>query len=213
MYEIILFDLDGTLIDSGEGITNSVIYALKKYGIEVLDRRTLYRFIGPPLHQSFEKFYGFLPEQAKEAVEYYREYYREKGIYENVVYEGVEASLKKLFEAGKTLLVATSKPEAFARQILGHVGLSKYFKHIAGANMDGTRTDKAEVIAYALSLCGDKDVSKALMVGDREHDILGAKAIPVDAAGVLYGYGSYEELRDAGADVLFRTAVEFGSIF
>lgn len=213
MYEIILFDLDGTLIDSGAGITNSVIYALKKYGIEVFDRQTLYRFIGPPLHESFEKFYGFLPEQAKEAVEYYREYYREKGVYENVVYDGIEASLKKLSDAGKTLLVATSKPEAFAKQILSHIGLSGYFECIAGANMDGTRTKKSEVIAYALSLCGVRDVSKALMVGDREHDILGAKALNMDAAGVLFGYGSYEELKCAGADYLFKNAEDIGDIF
>lgn len=202
MYETVLFDLDGTLVDSGTGITNSVSYALKKYGIKVLDKRELYKFIGPPLHESFEKFYGFSEEKAKEAVEYYREYYRDKGIYENVVYDGIPKLLKKLSWDGKRLIVATSKPEAFAKQILETLDLAKYFLYIAGANMDGTRTKKKEVISYALELGKAGDISKAVMIGDREHDILGAKSVGIAAVGVLFGYGNYEELQSAGADYI-----------
>ena len=116
-YNIFLFDLDGTLTDSSLGITNSVIYALKKYGITVEDRRSLYRFIGPPLTDSFRDFYGFSEEKALEAVGFYREYYRDKGIFENRVYEGMEETLKELKNRGKRLIVATSKPEPFARRI------------------------------------------------------------------------------------------------
>ncbi len=202
MYDVILFDLDGTLTDSALGITNSVAYSLKKYGIEVADRTELYKFIGPPLQESFEKYYGFSPEEAKKAVEYYREYYREKGIFENVVYEGIESLLKMLYASGKTLIVATSKPEEFAKTILKHFKLEKYFAYIAGANMDGTRTKKDEVICYALQNGNISDRSKVLMVGDREHDILGAGKAGIDSLGVLYGYGDYEELKKAGADYI-----------
>lgn len=199
MYDVILFDLDGTLTDSALGITNSAAYSLKKYGIEVADRTELYKFIGPPLHESYEKYYGFSPEEAKQAVEYYREYYREKGIFENVVYEGMESLLKVLHDSGKTLVVATSKPEAFAKIILEHFDLAKYFTYIAGANMDGTRTKKDEVICYALQSCNIAERSKVLMIGDREHDILGAGKAGIDSLGVLFGYGDYEELKNAGA--------------
>lgn len=202
MYDNILFDLDGTLIDSGPGITNSVAYSLKKYGIEVIDRTELYKFIGPPLHESYEKFYGFSKEKSMEAVEYYREYYRKKGIFENLVYEGIEDLLQKLYDAGKNLIVATSKPEVFAVQILEHFNLAGYFTYIAGANLDGTRTDKKEVISYALKACKTADLSKTVMIGDREHDILGAERAGIASVGVLFGYGSYEELKTAGADYI-----------
>lgn len=204
MYDNILFDLDGTLIDSGCGITNSVIYSLKKYGIEVFDRKQLNRFIGPPLHESYEKFYGFSKEKAMEAVEYYREYYRKKGIFENVVYEGIGELLQKLYDAGKHLIVATSKPEVFAVQILKHLNLARYFTFIAGANLDGTRTEKKEVISYALKACKVSDFSKVIMIGDREHDIFGAKQTGIASIGVLFGYGSYEELKTAGADYIVK---------
>ena len=211
-YEVVLFDLDGTLTDPGAGITNSVAYALKKYGILTEDRTKLYKFIGPPLHESFEVFYGFSEEQAKEAVDYYREYYSDRGIFENVVYEGIKELLVQLKEAGKTLLVATSKPEMFARMILEHFGLTKYFDYIAGANMDGSRTRKDEVILYALMEGDVTDLSKAVMIGDREHDILGAKKVGVDSAGVLYGYGSLEELRAAGADYIVERVEDIADV-
>ncbi len=204
-YNVILFDLDGTLTDPGLGITNSVMHALKKYGIEVADRSELYKFIGPPLTESFEKYYGFSSEGAKQAVEDYREYYRDKGLYENTVYDGVEALLKTLSEKGKTLIVATSKPEIFAKEVLRHFELDKYFKYIAGGNLDGTRTVKAEVIEYALKTCGIKADENVVMVGDRMHDIIGAKTVGIDSIGVLFGYGSREELENAGATYIAET--------
>ncbi len=201
-YNTILFDLDGTLTDPGLGITNSVMYALKKYGIEVSDRSELYKFIGPPLAESFEKYYGFSTEESYKAVDCYREYYRDRGLYENTVYDGIEDLLKELKAAGKTLIVATSKPEVFAKEVLRHFGLDKYFEYIAGGNLDGTRTVKAEVIAYALDSCGITDKENAVMVGDRMHDIVGAKTVGIDSIGVLFGYGSREELENAGADYI-----------
>lgn len=126
MYQTVLFDLDGTLTDPGEGITNSVVYALKKYGIEVSDKTELYKFIGPPLHESFQVFYGFSEEKAQEAVKYYREHYSKTGIFENKVYDGMEDTLELLKNSGRRLVVATSKPEKFAKQIL-HFHLIKYF--------------------------------------------------------------------------------------
>lgn len=201
-YEVVLFDLDGTLTDPGVGITNSVAYSLERYGIKTADRTELYKFIGPPLHESFEMFYGFSKEKAKEAVAFYREYYSDKGIFENVVYDGVKEMLGSLQKAGKKLLVATSKPELFARMIMEHFGLTQYFDYIAGANMDGTRTRKDEVISYALMAGNVADPLKSVMVGDREHDILGAKKVGIDSVGVLYGYGSREELEQAGADYI-----------
>lgn len=208
-YPVVLFDLDGTLTDPGEGITNSVMYSLKKYGIDVPDRSSLYKFIGPPLHESYETYYSFSHEQAMEAVGYYREYYGEKGIFENRVYEGIEKMLCTLQKKGVLCLVATSKPEKYARQILEHYGLTGYFYFVAGANMDGTRTDKAEVIAYALEqIPGKFDRTQILMVGDRLHDVKGARKNQLDSAGVLFGYGSEQELKEAGADYLVENPQE-----
>lgn len=199
-YDIFLFDLDGTIVDSSAGITDSVMYALKRYGIVEQDRTKLYSFIGPPLTESFGRYYGFSPEKAREAVGAYREYYREKGIYDMEVYEGFEDTLKKLKESGKRLLVATSKPEVFARKILDYCGLAQYFDYIAGAKLDDSRKAKADVIAYALASCRIQDTLKTVMVGDREHDVIGAKKNGLDCIGVLYGFGSREELHEAGAD-------------
>lgn len=201
-YNTILFDLDGTLTDPGIGITNSVMYALKKYGIDVTGRSELYKFIGPPLADSFEKYYGFSTEESYKAVDCYREYYRDKGLYENEVYNGIENLLKELKAKEKTLIVATSKPEVFAKEVLRHFGLDKYFDYIAGGNLDGTRTLKAEVIAYALESCGITDKKSAVMIGDRMHDIIGAKTVGIDNIGVLYGYGDREELENAQANYI-----------
>ena len=205
MYDTVLFDLDGTLTDPGEGITNSVAYALRKYGIEVTDRRELYKFIGPPLVDSFMKYYDFSQEEALKAVEYYREYFRDKGIFENRVYEGVEDMLRQLHTMGKRLVLATSKPEEFALRILQHFDLKKYFSVVAGASMDSSRSKKGDVIAYALSMCDSIDKNIAIMVGDREHDIIGAKENGLRSIGVLYGYGSEDELKNSGADYIAKT--------
>ncbi len=212
MYEVILFDLDGTLTDPGVGITNSIEYALNKCGIKVADRAELYKFIGPPLQESFENYYGFSTEKAKTAVKYYREYFRDKGIFENLVYDGIENLLKLLYDSGKKLIVATSKPEIFAKRIMEHFDLAKYFTYIAGSNMDGTRTKKAEVISYALEVCNISDISKAIMVGDREHDVIGANTVGLDSIGVLFGYGDYNELTAAGATYIAGNVRDIHSI-
>jgi len=204
-YNIFFFDLDGTLTDSSLGITNSVIYALKKFGIEETDPRKLYSFIGPPLTVSFEKYCGFSKEETERAVEYYREYYRDRGIFENHVYDGMEEVLKELKNQGRTLVVATSKPEPFARQIIEHFRLAQYFDYVAGMELDGRRATKAEVIRYALDACKITDRSQVLMVGDREHDVIGAKAAGIDCLGILYGFGTREELTRAGADYIEKT--------
>ena len=146
MYDTLLFDLDGTITDSSLGITNSAIYALEKFGIRVEDRRELYRFIGPPLVESFSEFYGFSEQDSRRAVEYYREYYRESGIFEIEVYAGIPGLLATLHAEGKRIMLATSKPEVFARRILEHVALDSYFDVIAGATLDRTRDTKESVI-------------------------------------------------------------------
>lgn len=207
-YKYVLFDLDGTLTDPVEGITNSIIYALKKYNIEISDRGGLYKFIGPPLLESFEKYYGFSKEKAKKALEYYREYYKDKGIFENLVYDGCEDLLKELKDKGLLLIVATSKPEVFAKKILEYFDIAKYFTFIAGSNLDGSRVKKGEVIEYALKCCNIVDLSKALMIGDREHDIIGAKSIGIASIGVLFGYGDRNELENAGADFIAETVAD-----
>lgn len=207
-YQIVLFDLDGTLTDPGVGITNSVAYALKKYGIEVADKTQLYPFIGPPLIDSFEKYYGFSEEEAKNAVTLYREYFREKGIFENEVYDGIAPMLEHLKNSGKTLIVATSKPEIFARQILEHFQLDGCFRYIAGANLDGTRSKKNEVIEYALEACDVTDRSSAVMIGDRDYDIIGAQKTGLDSVGVLYGYGNRAELERAQATYIVKTVAD-----
>lgn len=204
MYKYILFDLDGTLTDPGLGITNAVMHALKKFNIEVPDRSELYKFIGPPLLESFEKYYGMTEEESQLALQYYREYFKPYGLYENTVYDGIEEVLVTLKSQGKKLILATSKPEPFAVEILRHFGLDKYFDFVAGATMDEKRVRKADVIAYALNSCGIAERSDAIMVGDREHDVLGAKEVGMECIGVLYGYGNLEELEKAGADYVVK---------
>ena len=211
--EYIFFDLDGTLTDPGIGITNSVMYALQHYGIFVSDRSELYKFIGPPLIDSFQTYYGFSHEQAKEGVAFYREYFTDRGIFENEVYPGIPETLQRLKAAGKRLLVATSKPEPFAEQIMEHFGLADYFDVVAGAAFDETRTQKWEVIDYALDRIGVTDRKSVLMVGDREHDVLGAeKCGLVGCIGVLYGYGSRSELEQAGAVAYAETPAQIADI-
>lgn len=211
-YKYILFDLDGTLTDPGEGITNSIMYALDKYGIKVGERSDLHKFIGPPLMDSFEKYYGFSKEESKMAVEYYREYYRDKGIFENMLYDGFEDLLKTLKANNKIIIVATSKPEVFAKQILQHFNIEKYFTYVAGSNLDGTRTKKDEVIKYALESCNITELSKAVMVGDRKYDIIGAKKLGISSIGVLFGYGHRDELEKAGADFIVGTVEGIGKV-
>ncbi len=202
MYKYVLFDLDGTLTNPEIGITNCVMYALEKFDIKALDRKELHPFIGPPLDYSFQTYYGLSEEESKLAIKYYRERFSVKGLYENEVYDGVDKLLQHLKESGKTLIIATSKPEEFTIKILKHFDLYKYFDYVAGATMDGSRGEKADVIRYALEISGIEDKSKAIMIGDRKYDILGAKENGIDSVGVLFGFGDYEELTKAGADYI-----------
>lgn len=201
-FQTVLFDLDGTITDSAPGITNSVKYALKKANAEIPSDAVLRKFIGPPLLDGFRDYCGFDRKTAEQAVADYREYYRETGIFENAVYDGISALLSALNRAGKQTVLATSKPEVFAVRILEHFRLSEYFSLVAGATFDETRSSKDAVIAYALERCGAVDRTTAVMVGDRHHDICGAKANGLQSVGVLYGFGTREELTAAGADYI-----------
>ena len=201
----ILIDLDGTITDPKLGITKSVQYALNFFNLQVEDLDTLCRHIGPPLKSAFMEFYGFNEKEAEDAIVKYREYYTVTGILENEVYTGMELLLASLKEAGKTLIVATSKPEVFAQRILEYFGLSGYFDDICGATLDSSRSTKEEVIRYALDKNKITDYGEVIMVGDRMHDIEGAKAVGIASIGVLFGYGSREELEEAGADQISET--------
>ena len=211
-YKYILFDLDGTLTDPGMGITNSVMHALAKWNIHVDDRRELYKFIGPPLLDSFADFYGFSPEECQLALKYYREYFADKGLYENEVYDGTERMLEAIKNAGKTIVLCTSKPQEYAVRILEHFGLDKYFDFFAGASMDEKRSAKSDVIEYALETCGCANRAEAIMIGDREHDIFGAKKCGLASMGVLYGYGDRAELETAGADYIAASPDEVAQL-
>ncbi|HJB95788.1 MAG TPA: HAD-IA family hydrolase, partial [Candidatus Mediterraneibacter intestinigallinarum] len=164
----------------------------------------LQSFIGPPLKEQFQSVFGLSDEEGAVMVATYREYYGEKGIFENRVYDGVPEVFQKLQKAGVRILMATSKPEKYAKQIAEHFGFSQYFDFIGGACMDGRRTDKHEVIEYVIDSC--KVVREnAVMIGDRRHDIIGASKAGIHSIGVLYGYGSREELEKAGADMIAVT--------
>lgn len=207
-YRTILFDLDGTLTDSAPGIINCVKYALDEMKRPVPPDSELYRFVGPPLYESFERFCGMTPDDAKEAVRLYRVRYADVGLFENSVYCGVPQMLERLRSAGKTLAVATSKPEVFAERIISHFGLNEYFEFIGGAVISGKRNEKHEVIIHTLENLGVSDRSGILMVGDRMHDISGAHRTGLDCMAVLYGYGSREEFVEYGADYIAETPQE-----
>lgn len=208
----VLFDLDGTLTDPFEGITNSVAYSLKGYGIEVADRKELSCFIGPPLYESYENYYGFSKEKAVEAVEKYREYFSVTGLFENEVYFGVEELLKELKDKGLKVVLATSKPEIFAKRILEHFNLDCYFTEVVGSMLSGERVKKGDVIKEALRRLNNPSKETLIMVGDRSHDILGAKENGLLSVGVLYGYGSREELSNSGADFIVKNIDELKKI-
>ena len=195
-YKYILFDLDGTITESGPGIMNSVEYALNKMNREVGERDTLKKFIGPPLTESLD------------GVKYYREYYAMKGIFENSVYEGLAETLESLKNEGYILAVATSKPEEYAKRIADKFDFAKYFAGIYGATMDGSLIRKADVIRYALDNLGveRKNYDQVVMVGDRNNDIYGAKENGIQVIGVLYGYGDLAELQSAGADYIAKSS-------
>jgi len=208
MPKYILFDLDGTLTDPMMGITNSIMYALQKMGRDIPSRQSLCCFIGPPLIPAFKEFLGMTNDEANEALRLYREYFSVYGLYENTIYPGIDAALAKLKSAGKTLALATSKPEKFARKILDHFSLSEYFTVICGADLEGLRASKTDVMRYTLEMLGNPDLLQTIMVGDRHHDIDGAKECGCASVGVLWGYGSEEELKNAGADKILSSIEE-----
>ena len=198
MYKAIFFDLDGTLTESGEGITKSVQYALEKLGVSAPDLEPLKVFVGPPLLEQFMKYAGLDEETAVKAVKYYRERYSNVGIFENKPYPGVENMLQELRRKKYILAVASSKPEYYVKQILDHFHLTEYFDEIVGSQMDGARTNKIEVIEEALERLGmKKHRERVIMVGDKEHDVLGARESGLECVAVSYGYGTKEELKEA----------------
>ena len=206
MAKYILFDLDGTLTDSGLGIVNCVKYALDKLNVSYVGT-ALNKFVGPPLVESFKEEFNFSQKQAEKCVEIYRERFKDIGIFENVLYDGVEECLKTLKKNGKKIILATSKPEVFAKRILEHFKIDCYFDFVVGSLLNHTRDDKAEVIEYAVKEF-NVNVSDAVMVGDRKFDALGAAKNNLSAVGVLWGYGSEKELLEAGVIKNCRTVSE-----
>ena len=196
MAKSILFDLDGTLTDSGEGIMNCAELALRHFGLPVPAREQMRVFVGPPLDETFLKF-GVLPDQTDEAIRVFRSRYTTVGKFENFPYPGIELLLAKLRDLGHKLYIATSKPENMAKEVLEHFGLAKYFDLICGATLDGSRSKKADIITYLLAQTGS--TTAPIMVGDTAHDILGAKAHGIPAIGVAWGYGNVQDMTEAGA--------------
>ncbi len=212
MFDYLFFDLDGTLTDPALGITNSFIHALKYFGMEIPSYEKLCTFIGPPLIDTFKTQFGFSEEKAVEGVKKYREYFAEKGLLENSVYTGIPKLLSNLKNAGKKLVVATSKPEEYSVRIIEHFGLKPYFENVCGSLMNESRSKKDEVIEYAIERNDIKDRSKILMIGDRKHDILGASKCGLKSCGVLFGYGNLQELQTAGADFIAENVSQLEKI-
>lgn len=208
MYQYILFDLDGTLTDPREGITKSVQYALAKMGIEEPDLSALEHFIGPPLYDEFRRCYDFDDVQAKQAVAAYRERFSVDGWKENILFDGVPAMLKTLRAAGKTLAIASSKPTLFVEKILELFGIASYFDVVSGATLDGSISTKAQVVEQALTLLSVKDRKSAVLVGDRMHDVEGARSCGIDCVGVTFGFGGLQELQQAGAKYIVQDFAE-----
>lgn len=211
MKKYLLFDLDGTLTDPRVGITTCVQYALKHFGIDEPDLKKLESFIGPPLRESFMKFYGFDAGQAEEAVAKYRERFQDTGIFENEVYEGIPRMLRTLQSKGLFLAVASSKPQVFVERILEHFDLRQYFSVVVGSELDGARENKDEVVQEALNrLFAYKPIRReqVYMIGDRRFDAEGARALGIESVGVTYGFGSMDELKEAKADYIVRSVEE-----
>lgn len=206
-YTHLFLDLDGTLSDSAPGIVRSAQYALEAFGIHVDNLDDLLCFVGPPLEESFQEFYHLTPSQADEAVKVYRRRYEKIGVYENALYPGIPQFLDKARQAGKVLIVATSKPQRMADLVLSHFGIADRFAFVGGRE-DSSRHTKEEVIRYVMKENGLTRTEDIVMIGDRKHDVLGAKAVGLDSVGVLYGYGSRDEFQAAGATYIVDTLKE-----
>lgn len=211
-FDYILFDLDGTLTDPYVGITESVKYALNFFGKPIPDSEALKQYIGPPLVWSFKELAGITGDDTVKAVKKYRERYETIGWKENALLDGAEELLANLKKKGKIIGLATSKPEKTSIQILEYFGIDKYFDFMGGASMDLTRNTKVQVVNYTLKNLGVTDLSKAVLVGDRHHDIDGAKEAGIASIGVLVGYGSRDELEKAGADYICETLADVEKI-
>lgn len=211
-YQHLLFDLDGTLTNSSAGIYNAINYALTQLGLEKQPDHALQSFIGPPLVESFSQQLKLSPERTKQAVTYYRDYYAAKGLYENTPYLGIPQLLQQLKQDGYRLYVATSKPEAFAITILQHFQLADYFQAIYGATLDASRSQKTDVIRYALKHSAIVRLDTTLMIGDRYHDICGALENGIQCCGVTYGFGSRQELQEAGATYLVDSVAQLSEL-
>jgi phosphoglycolate phosphatase len=203
---IIYFDLDGTLTDPKPGITRSIQYALERLSCPVPSEDELIWCIGPPLHASLKKLTGS-DALADEALLLYRERFGDIGLFENEVFPGIEDTLSALAKSGRRMFIATSKPAIYAERIVEHFGLKPYFERVFGSELDGTRTDKTDLLRYALEVAR-VDPDQAIMVGDRGHDMVGARNNAMTAIGVLYGYGSRDELVGAGAHRICETHPE-----
>lgn len=199
MYQYILFDLDGTLTDSREGITKSVQYALDKMGISEPDLSSLEHFIGPPLYDEFRRCYNMDDQQAKAAVAAYRERFGTVGWTENILFDGVPELLGALHDAGKKIAIASSKPTVFVRKILHMFEIEQYFDAVSGASLDGKIGTKAQVVQQALDALRIAERNDAVLVGDRSHDVEGARACGLSCIGITLGFGGREELVSAGA--------------
>ena len=210
--ELAIFDLDGTITDPFDGIWHSVNYGLRAMGRPEVSPEIGRRFIGPALMDSFARWCGMDEETARETIDRYREYYGPKGMYECYVYPGIPELMARLRSAGLRLAVATSKAEPYARRLLEHLGLDRSLDGIIGAALYSTTNDKAELVRRTLRELAVRDPARAVMIGDREFDILGAKAAGCAAIGVRYGYGTAEELERAGADAIADSPMEIGSL-
>lgn len=212
-YQYCFWDLDGTLTDSAPGITHSVRYAMEQMGKPVPPEQDLTCFIGPPLLYSFENYLGLTPEDSQRAVDLYRVCYRAGAMLECNVYDGIRETLEALNKQGIVCVLATCKPHEFANRIIEHFDLAKYFAYVSGPEMDGTRNEKHEVIEYAMKKLGISSPDSVLMVGDRRDDVVGAKKCNMDCVGVLWGFGTREELDDAGAKAVIAKPQELLKFF
>ena len=232
-YQFLLFDLDGTITDSGPGIMNAASYALSRYNIEEPDPERLRLFVGPPLDKSFMGRYGFSEEDAWKAIGYFREYYNDGGIFENSVYPGIEELLCDLRSKGYLVAIASSKPQVMIHKVLGHFDIDKYFDVVVGCELDGTRSTKSEVVEEVLRQLSELGVKRdiisqdvtdeneririvkehGIMIGDRCYDVEGSHSLGLPCIGILYGYGTRKEMEEAGADYILETVKDLENFF